>query len=60
MIRRQLPWSGPADTPLELEILGSLMRRMPTGIRKFAWWWERMYRAMGGGRFDETIRPSFP
>src|SRR4051812_9438590 len=39
--------------PLRLEILSSFMRRMPTGIRKFAWWWERMYRAMGGGGFDD-------
>jgi FkbM family methyltransferase len=36
-----------------LEALAFLMRRMPVGIRKFSWWWDRMYQAIGGGRYDD-------
>lgn len=36
-----------------LSALAFLMRRMPVGIRKFYWWWDRMYQAIGGGRFDD-------
>ncbi len=30
-----------------------VMRQMPRGIRKFSWWWDRMYAALGGGGFDD-------
>jgi FkbM family methyltransferase len=36
-----------------LAALAFLMRRMPVGIRKFSWWWHRLYQAVGGGRFDD-------
>jgi FkbM family methyltransferase len=29
------------------------MRWMPTGVRKFGWWWECLYRYVGGGGFDD-------
>jgi FkbM family methyltransferase len=40
--------------PLRLQALAFLMRRMPTGVRKFAWWWSRLYQSIGGGGFDDN------
>jgi FkbM family methyltransferase len=37
----------------ELRALAFLMRRMPVDIRRFNWWWQRMYKAIGGGWFDD-------
>jgi FkbM family methyltransferase len=54
---------APTDRlPLRLQILGSLMRRMPTNIRKFAWWWDRLYQSIGGGGFedDDSIDARWP
>ena len=39
--------------PFRIRTLAFLMRRMPTGVRKFGWWWERLYRSIGGGGFDD-------
>lgn len=39
--------------PFRFELLAFLMRRMPTRIRKFRWWWERLYQSIGGGGFDD-------
>ena len=38
------------------------MRRMPFGVRKFAWWWDRLYRQIGGGGFsqDDAIDSRWP
>jgi FkbM family methyltransferase len=38
---------------LKLQALAILMRRMPRGIRKFEWWWERLFRSIGGGGFED-------
>ena len=48
--------------PLRLRALAFLMRRMPTEIRKFAWWWNGLYRSIGGGLFedDEAIAARWP
>jgi len=39
--------------PLRLRALAFLMRRIPTEIRKLRWWWDRLYRSIGGGGFDD-------
>src|SRR5262245_51952132 len=48
--------------PIRLRALAFLMRRMPTEVRKFAWWRERLYRSIGGGGFgdDEAIDSLWP
>jgi FkbM family methyltransferase len=40
--------------PMRLQLLGILMRAMPKGIRKFSWWWERLYQRIGGGGFEDN------
>jgi len=39
-----------------------MMRLMPTDVRKFAWWWEQLYRSIGGGGFedDEAVDSLWP
>jgi FkbM family methyltransferase len=39
--------------PPGIKVLAFLMRRMPTGIRKLQWWWDRLYRSINGGGFDD-------
>lgn len=39
--------------PPRIKVLAFLMRRMPTGIRKFWWWWDRLYRSIDGGGFND-------
>ncbi|MFI5461014.1 MAG: FkbM family methyltransferase [Isosphaerales bacterium] len=48
--------------PVRLKALAFLMRRMPTGVRKFAWWWDRLYQSIGGGGFadNEAIDSLWP
>ena len=48
--------------PIRLRLLAALMRAMPKGIRKFSWWWERLYQHIGGGGFedDEAIDSQWP
>ena len=54
--------AGTDQLPLKLQVLASLMRLMPTGMQKFAWWWERLYRSIGGGGFedDEAVDSVWP
>ena len=40
--------------PIKLRLLAALMRTMPKGIRKFSWWWERLYQHIGGGGFEDN------
>ena len=40
--------------PIRLRGLAVLMRSVPKGIRKFSWWWERLYRYIGGGGFEDN------
>jgi FkbM family methyltransferase len=40
--------------PIRLRLLAVLMRAMPKGIRKFSWLWERLYRYIGGGGFEDN------
>ena len=40
--------------PPRIKALAFLMRRMPTGIRKFQWWWDRLYQSINGGGFDDN------
>ena len=48
--------------PIKLRLLAFLMRSMPTSIRKFSWWWDRLYQYIGGGGFkdDEAIDSLWP
>ena len=39
--------------PFRIRALAFRIRRMPTGVRKFGRWWERLYRSIGGGGFDD-------
>jgi hypothetical protein len=41
--------------PPRIKVLGFLMRRMPTGIRKFQWWWDCLYRSINGKGFDDDV-----
>jgi FkbM family methyltransferase len=38
---------------IEMRALAAAMRWIPIGVRRVRWWWERTYRALGGGGFDE-------
>ena len=40
--------------PPSIKTLAFLMRRMPRGIRKFQWWWDRLYQSINGGGFDDN------
>ena len=40
--------------PIRLRLLAAVMRAMPKGVRKFAWWWERLYQHIGGGGFEDN------
>lgn len=53
---------GTRQLSFRVRALAFLMRRMPTRIRKFAWWWDRMYRFIGAGGFedDEAIAAHWP
>jgi len=39
--------------PPRIKALAFVMRRMPTGIRKFKWWWDRLYQSINGGGFND-------
>ncbi len=44
---------SPAALSPQMRLRAFVMRKMPRGIRKFSWWWDRMYAAIGGGGFDD-------
>ena len=41
--------------PPRIKVLAFLMRRMPTGIRKFRWWWDNLYWSINKGVFDDGL-----
>lgn len=45
-----------------LYLTAALMRRWPRSIRRLDWWWDCIYRAIGGGGYstDENIDASWP
>jgi FkbM family methyltransferase len=45
---------GTDSLSLRLQFLGSLMRLTPMGIRRFASCWERFYRSIGGGGYEDN------
>ena len=52
----------PAQLPLPLKLLGGLMRRLPTDIRRADVIWQGLYRRIGGGGFsaDDAVDRSWP
>jgi FkbM family methyltransferase len=40
--------------PIKVRLLAFLMRSMPKTIRKFSWWWDRLYQYVGGGGFEDN------
>jgi FkbM family methyltransferase len=53
---------APAQLPLPLKLLGGLMRRLPTDIRRADVLWQGLYRRIGGGGFsaEDTVDRSWP
>jgi FkbM family methyltransferase len=41
--------------PPRIKVLAFLMRRMPTGIRKFHYWWDNLYWSINKGVFDDVL-----
>lgn len=52
----------PAELSPRMRALAFVMRRMPKDVRKTCWWWERLYRGIGGGGFtdDPAVDSQWP